>query len=182
MSVQDARTPLHVSVEKGDIATTQCLIAAGASITAKARKLNNATPLDLAAKSPCRAILEHHASVFATLTADPAALVSTAFVHCAALSTSEEPAPAMSLSLSAYQLEPSFRWPQPAARAKVVAWARDAFILQLASSTEPFAVLPDDCAGDVLEYLEMTITRTESLQYVSYRILSRLRHRHGCVQ
>lgn len=130
--------------------------------------MNNATPLDLAAKSPSCTILEHQAIVLATLTADPAALVRTAIAHCAALSKQEESAPAMPLSLSAYHLEPSFRWPPPAARAKVVAWARDDFLLQLAPSTEPFAVLPDDCAGDVLEYLEMTVTRTESLRFASY--------------
>ena len=151
---------------KGDIATTPSLIKAGADLNAKAtsKQSKGVTPLDLAAKSPCRALLKHHTSVLAILAADPSALVSAAIAHCATLSTPEEPIPATRVSLSTAHLEPSFTWAPPASRTAVVGWARGIFIVQLASCTQPFADLPDDCAGDVLEYLEMTVTRTESLQ------------------
>ena len=64
--------------------------------------------------------------------------------------------PATALSLRAHQLDPAFLWAPPAARYAVVAWARDVFIAQHAGSIQPFERLPDDCAGDVLEFFGMT--------------------------
>jgi len=87
-------------------------------------------------------------------------LVAAALAHCATLSASEERLPATALSLRKYQLDPAFQWAPPAARAAVVAWARDSLIVLLAGSIQPFERLPDDCAGDVLEFFEMT--RNES--------------------
>jgi len=49
-------------------------------------------------------------------------------------------------------------------RAAVFDWARDAFISQIAISVHPFGDLPDDCAGDVMEFVETALTRTETLQ------------------
>jgi len=43
----------------------------------------------------------------------------------------------------------------------VVAWARDAFIGQLAAATRPFLDLSDDCAGDVLDFLELAMPHTD---------------------
>jgi len=34
-------------------------------------------------------------------------------------------------------------------------------MVQVADFTDPFKDLPDDCAGDVLEYLDMAITRSK---------------------
>jgi len=55
-----------------------------------------------------------------------------------------------------------FLWAPPAARAAVVAWARDAYTVHSASTSELFADLPDDCAGDVVEFLDISVTRTEA--------------------
>ena len=125
------------------------------------RRKNGATPLDLACDDTCREILEHHASVLATITEDSTTLVAAALAHCATLSaSSEERLPAMALSLRAHQLAPAFLWAPPAARAAVVAWAQDVFIAQLAATVQLFEELSDDCAGDVLEFFGMT--RNES--------------------
>jgi len=62
----------------------------------------------------------------------------------------------MALSLRAHQLDPAFLWAPPAARAAMVAWALHVFIAQLAATVQLFEELPDDCAGDVLEFFGMT--------------------------
>jgi len=69
--------------------------------------------------------------------------------------------PATALSLRAHQLDPAFLWAPPAVRSAVVAWARDVFIAQHAGSIQPFERLPDDCAGDVLEFFGMTHNESE---------------------
>ena len=122
---------------------------------------NGASPLDLATDDTCREILEHHKAIYASITEDPTTLVAAALAHCATLSvSSEERLPAMALSLRAHPLDPAFLWAPPAARAAVVAWAQDVFIAQLAATVQLFEELPDDCAGDVLEFFGMT--RNES--------------------
>ena len=93
----------------------------------------------------------------------PAVLASFAFSYYGSLSAPNDMVPTSDLSLRAYQLDPSFLWAPPAARASVFSWARDAFIAQSARSSQLFADLPDDCAGDVLEFLNETITRKDSL-------------------
>ena len=60
--------------------------------------------------------------------------------------------PSSDLALRAHHLDPSFLWIPPAARAAVVAWTRDAYMAQHACSINPFQRLPEDCAGDVLEF------------------------------
>jgi len=67
------------------------------------------------------------------------------------------------LSLREHQLGPSFFWATPAARAAIFTWARDVFIAQTAAITQPFEELPDDCAGDVLDFLETTMTPLKML-------------------
>jgi hypothetical protein len=105
----------------------------------------------------CREILEHHVAVYAFVNEDPAALVACALAHCASLTLSMEAVPTIgSLPLRAHQLDPYFLWAPPAARAAVIAWARDVFIVQFAATTQPFGILPDDCAGDVLEFFGIT--------------------------
>ena len=127
------------------------------------RYKNGATPLNLATDDACRAILEHHAAVLATIKKNPTALISAATAHCAALSASEESVLTAALPLHEYQLGPSFLWATPAARTTVFAWAGYAFIAQIAATTQPFAELSDDCAGDILEFFDMTMTRVEML-------------------
>jgi len=161
-----SRTPLHECAIRGDATTIQCLISAGAKICAMDR--NCATPLDLATDASCRELLEHHAAVLATLAKDPAALVPAAIAYCATLSTTDETVRAEKLSLREYQVRPSFLWATPAARTAVFKWARDAFIIQLAAMTPPFSLVPDDCAGDILEYLEIALSRPESLHLLAY--------------
>jgi len=132
------------------------------------RRQNGATPLDLATDDTCRKILEHHAAVYATVMYDPAILVAFVLAHCATLSASGDPVPKTALSLRAHQLDPSFLWAPPAARAAVFAWARNAFQAQLAATTQPFGVLPDDCAGDVLDFFGMAMTRFEALHVTTH--------------
>ena len=72
------------------------------------------------------------------------------------------------LPLHEYQLGPSFLWATPAARTTVFAWARDAFIAQIAANTQPFEELSDDCAGDVLEFLDTTMARAEILHVATH--------------
>ena len=69
--------------------------------------------------------------------------------------------PATALSLRAHHFGPAFLWAPPAARSAVFAWARVVFIAQHAGSTQPFERLPDDCAGDVLEFFGMTHNESE---------------------
>ena len=69
--------------------------------------------------------------------------------------------PATVLSLRAYHLDPCFLWAPPMACAAVFAWAQRVFVAQLAATIQPFEKLPDDCAGDVLEFFGMTHTESE---------------------
>jgi len=155
-------------VRQGDVATTQALIVAGADIDAK--DANGATPVDLATKcTACWALLKHLSINIDVLTSNPEAIVSVAAAHCAAPpAASVEPCPASALFLQAYQLEPAFLWAPPEARTALFAWAKNTFIAQLAANNDSFEELPDDCAGDVLEYLELTMTREESMHIVAH--------------
>jgi len=125
------------------------------------RRKNGATPLDLAIDATCRKILEHHAAAYTSITKDPTTLVAAALAHCAALSASEKPLPATALSLGAHHFDPCFLWAPLAARAAVVAWARNAFIFQLAATSHIQKDLPDDCIGDVLEFFVTTHKESE---------------------
>lgn len=156
-------TSLHVAVTNGDAATVEALVAAGARMSIK--DSNGATPLDLATDDACRDILMHYAGTYATLVENPSFLVSSALAHCANLSAS---VPTTEPSLRARQLDPSFRWAPPTARSAVIAWARAAFMIQLAATTQPFEKLPEDCAGDVLEFLETAVTCTEASHIVRH--------------
>jgi len=161
---QDGSTPLYEAVKRGDATTTQLLIALGAERKSELGSPNCVNILSLATNISCRSLLEEHSIIFPELVQDPALLVSAAAAHIASLSASGEPLPATSMSsLRAYHLEPSFLWAPSEARDKVFAWARNMFIVQLASNTESFTDLPDDCAGDVLKYFETSIPRAESL-------------------
>ena len=66
-----------------------------------------------------------------------------------------------------YHLDPYFFWAPLDARFMIFTWARDAFINQMAAYTSPFPELPEDCSGDVLEYLGTTMTREASLYYAT---------------
>lgn len=83
--------------------------------------------------------------------------------HCATLSASKESVPASTLSLRAHQLEPSLLWAPPAAYSEVFAWACNVFIAHQVTIAQPFMDLPDDCAGDILEFLEISMTHMEML-------------------
>jgi len=146
-----------------DAETTQCLLAAGARMDVD--DWNEETPFGQVENGDtCHALYKHHTSSLAQLSINPKALVSAAVAHCATLSSSNDSSvPAPALSLHAYQLDPSFLWAPREARFLVFKWARNAFVAQLAAMTQPFVDLPDDCAGDVLDYLEMAMTREESL-------------------
>jgi len=71
--------------------------------------------------------------------------------------------PATVLSQCAYQVDPSFRWATNDARISIFSWSRDVFLLKHATFFQPLVDLPDDCIGDVLEYLMSTLTRTETV-------------------
>lgn len=125
---------------------------------------NGATPLDLA---PCDStwgtLLERHNDVLTAVKADSEVLVSAASAHCVSLSASRVTVPAAALTSRAF-----FFWAPSAARAAIFVWARDTWIVQHAGTTEPFSRLPDDCAGDVCEFLELNMTRQESLTASNY--------------
>jgi len=125
------------------------------------RRKDGAIPLDLATDDTCCDILKHHKAVYASITEDPTTLVAASLAHCAAFSASGELLPATALSLRAHHFDPAFRWAPPAARTAVVAWARSVFVAQLAPDIEPFGILLDDCAGDVLEFFEVTHNESE---------------------
>jgi hypothetical protein len=136
------------------------------------RYKNGATPLNLATDDACRAILEHHTAALATIEDDPATFLSSLVTHCAALSASKKPEPETVLSLHEYQLDPSFFWATPTARCTVFAWAQDTSIAHIAVTTQPFKRLPGDCAGDVLEYFDTTMTRMEMMKATTHNLSS----------
>ena len=125
-----------------------------------------ATPLDLATDTggACYSVLQSHTAEFIAIRKKPAAFVSMAVSHCASLNL---PAGAP-ISKRAYLLNPPFLWAPSFARVLLFKWARGAAIIHIAGDTAPFASLPDDCAGDVLEYLEVAMTRTESLHVTEH--------------
>jgi hypothetical protein len=84
--------------------------------------------------STCLLVLKHHNFILEALEAVPTSLVSTAVAHCATLSAPEEPVPATSLVLHPSFLDPSFRWVPKTAKNKLSLWARNAAIIQLATS------------------------------------------------
>jgi hypothetical protein len=165
--VQAGETVIHESARQGDTATTQALIAAGADVFAV--NMDGVKPVDLATDEACRDLLEHHATIFLKSKASSAVIIVAALIHWVTLSVSHEvvsPA-AFDFSLRSYQLDPSFLWATPAVRDAVVAWARDAFIVQLAVNTPLFSDLPDDCGGDVLEYLDLVMIRHVSRMHMT---------------
>lgn len=118
----------------------------------------------------CRALLEYHAATLAVFTNNPATIVPEAVAHCANLTSVEESLPSTALSVHANHFEPPFLWAPRAARSAIFGWARDAFLIQFAASTQPFATLPDDCAGDVLEFLDITMPRKEVFYILAHCI------------
>ena len=158
---------LHEAVLNKDAATVEAVIVAGRKLVDIADS-DGAAPLDLATDDACREILEHHAAVCAYIIGDSTRLVAAALAYCATLSASKQRLPTTEVSLRKYHFDPCFLWAPPAARAAVIAWARSAFVVQLAANTEPFEVLPEDCAGDILEYFEMTVTRKAAQLVVTH--------------
>lgn len=154
-------------MRQGDVATTECLLAAGACMDVE--DWNEETPFGhIEDGDACHALYKHHTSSLAQVRINPNALVSAVVAHCATLSSSNDSVPAPALSLHAYQLDASFLWAPRKARSLVFKWARNAFVAQLAALTLPFVDLPGDCAGDVLEYLEMAMSRAESMHIVAH--------------
>jgi len=140
----------------------QRLVIAGAD--AYEQHWNGATPHDVEKNDRnCRTFFRQHTTIVSALAEDPTALASAAYVHCATLSSLKtEATPVTSLSLDPHHLEPPLLWAPRTARAPLIIWARNVFIVKIATATEPFTDLPDDCAGDVLEYLQMSMTRMEA--------------------
>jgi ankyrin repeat protein len=164
---EHGRTSLHEAAMKGDAATVESLLEAGADINVK--DTNGATPLDLAIDDTCRALLHNHAAVIIAIGVDPVILVSAAVAHCVTLSASEDTVSTTALPLRSYHFDPSFLWAPHAARTAVTAWAHDACILHLAAATQPNSALPDDCAGDVFEFLKMKrMARTDALHVATH--------------
>ena len=152
---------------QADFTTARTLIRAGADVDDEWEFL---TPLQLAS-GECRALLELHAEVLSVLKNEPAALLHTIVAEHPTL-----PVPAVNstsssavLLLHDFQRSPSFMWAPAPARAKVVTWARDAFIF-MHTTVKPFVDLPADCVGDIFEYFRYTMTRTESLHMATQDI------------
>jgi hypothetical protein len=70
--------------------------------------------------------------------------------------------------LRAHHLDPCFLWAPPAARATVVAWARNVYLIQVATTTQPFGILPEECAGDVLGFLGVVMSLAEVLHILKH--------------
>jgi len=116
----------------------------------------------------CRTLLEHHAAVLATLDADPAALFPAAAIeHCTNFGSKVE-ASLSPLSLCPYHLDPSFLWAPSAARSTLISWARSVYLVHQATMSPSFAELPDDIAGDVFEFLESPMSRTELMHITTH--------------
>ena len=127
------------------------------------------SPRQLATNGACRDLLEHHERVLRTLRRDPAAFVSAVVAHCAALSSPAEPAPKTKLTLRAHHFDPSLLWGARSDACFICfSWLYDVYAAQVASNTPPFVDLPDDCAGDVFEFLPMTMAREELLHVVAH--------------
>jgi len=168
-SQDNGRKPLHEAVRLGDMATVQSLIQAGADLNKT--DCFNVTPLSLVNADSCRALLEHHAStlnIITILTADPAAIIAKLVAHCADLSGFYDSVSENPLCLCAYQFDPYFNWAPVDTRAAIFAWVRDAVTIQFAAASQPFADLPDDCAGDILEFLETYMTHKEMMYFAMH--------------
>jgi len=153
-------------VRRGNAYATEVLIAAGVDIDAT--NWDAERPIDLAIDEACRELLDHHAPIIAEVDREASALVVAAHVHWANLSSSTVLLATPTLSLRAYHLDPSFLWAPLDARNAVFAWARGVSIAQLAATTQLFADLPDDCGGDVLEYLEVMMPRKVMLNLAAH--------------
>ena len=172
--IDQDRSPLHEAVRRGDAVTAQILITAGACT--ESEDMHGLRPLQYAVDDKCRCVLEHHAAVLAVLDANPPNfLIATLVAHCTALSDTPGIMPETPISLSAFDYDAFFLWARPSVRAAVFEWARDAHIAQLAATYQTFADLPDDCAGDVLEFLSIAMTRRESAYIVTHCSSSKAR-------
>jgi len=123
---------------------------------------------ELTTDDACRDIINHHDCAYETLKANPRALISAAVAHSAAISAPDKAVPETLLSLHEFFLMPSFSWTPAAAHNAVYAWARHAANVQLAVTAQPFSDLSDDCAGDILEFLEIEMTRAEALHIATH--------------
>jgi len=157
LPTQCRRSPLQESVTNGDAATALVLITAGADVNC--RDYYGIKPFDKATDKACCDLYEHHSASLTLLIAEPTALVSAVIAECACLSVLGVSDQMPILSLHPYQLEPPYHWASPAARAAVLAWAQEAFIVLLAMTIKPFSELPDDCAGDIMEFFGSALSR-----------------------
>jgi len=157
------------SAKLGNAVLSRTRITAGAEMYHSNGHIE--TALDLASEDTFRALLEHHEGVLVVLWHAPSALLSAVRTHCATMSTPPEAIfVAPGVPLRAYHLIPTLLWAPPPALATVVAWARGVIIAQGAATAQPFSELPDDCAGDILEFLETAMPRAESLQFTTQRL------------
>ena len=74
--------------------------------------------------------------------------------------------PAAALSQRAYRLNPSFGWAPREARNSIIAWTREAYTVHLAA--EILNDLPEDCIGDVFEFLLSRLSRKEVFNVATY--------------
>jgi len=163
---------LDESIKKGDVATAQFLLGAGADVAGVGdiKDLKHILPIKFANNSIFLELLEHHTHVLEVIEEDPKALLSAVRAHWETLRTNAPEAltPMVALSLRPYHFDPSFLWAPRAARNAVFSWARNVYTAQQAAMDKLFAEIPDDCAGDVLEYLEMSMPRTESFEVAAH--------------
>jgi hypothetical protein len=127
------------------------------------------TPMDVVEDHDCCALLEMHAAIVNFHKLNPGALVAAAVAHYAALSEhSDTPMRRQGTLLPACLLAPTFDWAPGEARVAVSLWARSVLVAQLAATDQAFADLPDDCAGDVLEFFESTMNRKDFLHFATH--------------
>ena len=108
--------------------------------------------------------------MLAALRDAPTLVVPKVVSYCADLPNMDEEItePMTTPGSLAIHFHPCFAWAPDTARHVAFAWARNAYVIQLAATTQPCEDLPDDCIGDVLDFFELAMPRVEVQHIVSH--------------
>jgi len=105
-----------------------------------------------------------------TLQENPTVVTLAAAEHCVNLSEHDKSMPLKVPNVFQDMIGLSFLWVPHVARSVLFVWAQEAFAVHVAATTEAFEDLPYYCAGDVLEFLDLTtMARAEMLGVLAHR-------------